>query len=94
MREDHQDLMNTAGQSRAFGAGKDYDDIQPRPSPVRPKGPQAYKGNGKHDWQEACQGSPGEYRTTRLRVPGGFLYRYGDGAPVFVPMPEIVGYVV
>jgi hypothetical protein len=53
-----------------------------------------YKGNGNHEWEEVCDGSIGMWRTVRLRVPGGFLYLYGDGVPVFVPMPDVVGYAV
>lgn len=59
-----------------------------------PKGPQAYKGNGKHEW-EPVTGS-----TWRLRVPSGWLYtESNDGvawlaAATFVPMPQAVGYKV
>ena len=67
--------------------------LTPAP-PKRPKGPQTYLGNGRHDWQEVTNGGLADWATVRLRVPGGFLYRYGDGAPVFVPMPDVVGYVV
>ena len=79
--------------------GNDPGYYQPSPTtsrlgPVTPRGPQAYKGNGNHDWENVTDGSISSYRTTRLRVPGGFLYRYGDGDPVFVPMPDVVGYVV
>lgn len=62
--------------------------------PAPPRGPQMYRGNGKHEWQRVIDGTPGQWITWRLRVPGGFLYRYGDVSPVFVPMPEVVGYVV
>jgi hypothetical protein len=64
------------------------------------KADQKYKGNGNHEWEFAA------LNTYRLRVPGGWLYRYeipGDGAsrkeaPVvstqFVPMPEVVKHKV
>jgi hypothetical protein len=52
-----------------------------------PKGAQAYKGNGKHSWERV------NTDTERLRVPGGWIYtRFGN--PVFVPVPEVVGYAV
>jgi hypothetical protein len=57
-----------------------------------PKGDQQYKGNGKHDWEDVDGNE-----TDRLRVPGGWLYRYVNfDAPalVFVPVPEVVGYKV
>jgi hypothetical protein len=66
---------------------------QPRPSPVRPKGPQAYKGNGGHGWEKVSDQTVNHGSTWRLRVPGGFLYLYNNANPVFVPMPEVVGYV-
>jgi hypothetical protein len=56
-----------------------------------PKGPQAYKGNGKHEWEYVT------YSTERLRVPGGWLYRFASasGSDIsFVPVPEAVGYAV
>jgi hypothetical protein len=64
----------------------------------RPHGPQEYKGNGKHEWEFVTDDFDTGVVTTRLRVPGGWLYRdYGDtdtSHPVFVPVPEAVGYVV
>jgi hypothetical protein len=59
-------------------------------SPARkaPKGPQAYKGNGKHEWE------PVTSVTNRLRVPGGWLYETGDSAPCFVPVPDVTGYSI
>jgi hypothetical protein len=52
-----------------------------------PKGPQAYKGNGKHAW-ELVTGD-----VSRLRVPGGWIYDSGE-ALAFVPVPQAVGYAV
>ncbi len=58
--------------------------------------------NGMHEWQIVCEESK-EYeqrRTLRMRVPGGFLYRYELNTPVseescqlalammFVPQPS------
>jgi len=58
----------------------------------RPQGAQAYQGNGKHEWEFVADG------TERLRVPGGWIYSvaYDDNtsSAVFVPVPEVVGYVV
>lgn len=59
----------------------------------RPHGAQEYRGNGKHAWEIVADD------TKRLRVPGGWLYRYGntyanEHAITFVPVPEAVGYVV
>jgi len=60
-----------------------------------PKGAQAYKGNGKHEWESVA------YAVERLRVPGGWLYQTYNGdnyevskAVTFVPVPEVVGYAV
>lgn len=56
-----------------------------------PHGKQEYKGNGKHAW-EAVIGD-----TSRLRVPGGWLYRSFTSTGVntaFVPVPQAVGYSV
>jgi Neuraminidase (sialidase) len=54
-----------------------------------PKGPQAYKGNGKHSWETVVE------NVQRLRVPGGWLYRDDRNmATVFVPVPQAVGYAV
>ncbi len=59
----------------------------PVPAPSRPHGPQEYKGNGKHDWEDVTND------TQRLRVPGGWLY--GDECDsTFVPMPTCVGYSI
>jgi hypothetical protein len=63
------------------------------PKPKAPNGPQAYRGNGNHSW-EIVDDSTGRWPTNRLRVPGGWLYRYGDGMVVFVPVPSAVGYVI
>lgn len=65
------------------------------PSTIRtpPKGPQQYRENGNHEWEAVADG--GLAGTTRLRVPGGWLYRDGRTVTtVFVPMPDTVGYVV
>lgn len=53
----------------------------------RPHGAQEYRGNGSHNWE------PVSGPTQRLRVPGGWLYAH-FGALTFVPVPEIVGYVI
>jgi hypothetical protein len=68
---------------------------EPKPRKA-PKGAQAYKGNGKHSWEQSSD------QTYRLRVPGGWLYGTkldGYGASrvrdiVFVPVPQVVGYAV
>jgi hypothetical protein len=59
----------------------------PKKKRKAPHGPQEYKGNGKHEWEDVtgC--------TMRLRVPGGWLYSCGDSS-TFVPVPEAVGYAV
>jgi hypothetical protein len=59
-----------------------------------PKGPQQYKGNGKHAWERVTAD------TMRLRVPGGWLYgEYSHRLSrvtnsTFVPVPQAVGYAV
>jgi hypothetical protein len=55
-----------------------------------PHGPQEYKGNGKHEWEQVTGCN------WRLRVPGGWLYRTHAGADstTFVPTPAAVGYAV
>lgn len=53
----------------------------------RPHGAQEYKGNGKHGWEEVTG------VTSRLRVPGGWLYET-ECSVVFVPVPAAVGYAV
>lgn len=60
-----------------------------------PKGPQAYKGNGKHVWELVIVGGSENYfvPTYRLRVPGGWLYAQ-DSALTFVPTPAVVGYAI
>lgn len=64
---------------------------------------QSYHGNGQHTWEEVCEISNGKLGslTTRLRVPGGWLYSVAlstaDGVlatTVFVPMPEVVKHAV
>jgi hypothetical protein len=64
-----------------------------------PKGPQQYRGNGEHVWEDVgyqTVTSPMKMLDVeRLRVPGGWLYRSNANAwGVFVPVPEAVGYVV
>jgi hypothetical protein len=55
----------------------------------RPHGAQEYKGNGNHEWEDVVG------FTSRLRVPGGWLYRDGPSETMcFVPVPEVVGYAV
>jgi hypothetical protein len=56
---------------------------------------QEYRGNGQHAWETVVENNASF--TSRLRVPGGWLYRcrYAlDGVLgvniVFVPMPEVV----
>lgn len=54
---------------------------------------QTYRGNRHHEWESVATG------TFRLRVPGGWLYRfeqYGPNIPTlaFVPMPEVVKHAV
>lgn len=72
----------------------------PSCDPVKkaPNGPQAYKGNGKHDWETVVEGDEVEdvVEVIRLRVPGGWLYSTDlDEAPMtFVPTPAIVGYPI
>jgi hypothetical protein len=59
--------------------------------------PQPYKGNGQHLWEEVVHesraNSAGQPHASRLRVPGGWIYRV-QGRPVFVPMPEVVKHKV
>jgi hypothetical protein len=46
------------------------------------KADQKYKGNGNHEWEFAA------LNTYRLRVPGGWLYRYEiPGESYYVPPP-------
>jgi hypothetical protein len=52
-----------------------------------PHGPQEYKGNGKHQWEQV------DPYTSRLRVPSGWLYEHGCTI-TFVPLPAAVGYAV
>lgn len=55
---------------------------------------QKYLGNGKHRWEYVVDD---EGRTMRLRVPGGYLYRYlaiTGPTMVFVPMPQVVKHKV
>lgn len=63
-----------------------------------PNGPQAYKGNGKHDWETVVEGDEDDdvVSILRLRVPGGWLYSSDDDAcpMTFVPTPAVVGYAI
>lgn len=76
-------------------------EMYPAPTPAKrktPKGAQAYKGNGKHCWELVAECDETNTITERLRVPGGWVYRdrtsEETGAGVFVPVPNVVGYVV
>ena len=65
---------------------------------------QAYKGNGKHTWEivHSAANAMVMENTTRLRVPGGWLYRAciltkdGDTltssvmSTTFVPLPAVL----
>ena len=56
-----------------------------------PNGKEKYQGNGSHTWEKVVG------FTTRLRVPGGWIYDVSDGdvsTPVFVPLPAVLGYAV
>lgn len=62
-------------------------------------GPQEYKGNGKHAWQQVTVSSGEQPMMARLRVPGGWLYAQRDNAThaistaqTFVPLPDVVDY--
>lgn len=51
---------------------------------------QTYKGNGNHAWEPVANDA--SCVTTRLRVPGGWLYHsrnkmYGFTSQSFVPLP-------
>lgn len=74
--------------------------VHGKPQPMSPaaartsssRAPQAYKGNGKHEWEVVTQ-EGSSHPTTRLRVPGGWLYRHGSHVS-FVPMPEVSGHAI
>lgn len=71
--------------------------VPPAAPKRRPHGPQEYKGNGKHDWEDVVKGDDDKLSVVRLRVPGGWLYGTNaddDGSMTFVPMPDTVGYGV
>jgi hypothetical protein len=60
---------------------------------------QDYKGNGAHKWEKVWANEASF--TYRLRVPGGWIYRFALKRPeryhqsmVFVPMPEVVKHKV
>ena len=56
-----------------------------------PNGKEKYLGNGAHSWENVVG------LTTRLRVPGGWIYSIDDGETfdaVFVPLPTVLGYAV
>lgn len=63
--------------------------VPPKPKATK-KPSQAYKGNGNHEWERSA------YQTSRLRVPGGYLYLYTgiNNTMAFVPMPEVVKHKV
>lgn len=47
---------------------------------------QKYRGNGNHEWE------PAALNTYRLRVPGGWLYRYEvPGTNIYSPGPVMAG---
>lgn len=75
--------------------GADGEFVKVEKTKKTPKGPQAYKGNGKHEWEVSCSAGR-DFSTWRLRVPGGWLYRVGTSATAttFVPVPAAVGYSV
>ena len=55
---------------------------------------QSYHGNGNHKWETVVRPLEG-HSMTRLRVPGGWLYRdSGTGHLVYVPLPPIVKHKV
>lgn len=66
--------------------------VTPRKAGKAPsKAKQAYKGNGKHQWEKVTT------NTERLRVPDGWLYSVYQGvarAVTFVPLPKIVGHAI
>lgn len=62
--------------------------------------PQPYKGNGQHLFEAVIDptrsqrtGDVAQPAVSRLRVPGGWLYRCSNKL-VFVPMPEVVKHKV
>lgn len=62
---------------------------------------QAYKGNGQHRWEDVCAPSDSTQNgmTSRLRVPGGWIYSVYHGptdgeTALFVPMPAVVKHEV
>lgn len=61
-----------------------------------PNGLQAYRGNGKHLWEDVVEERDDCVAVVRLRVPGGWLYSTDlDEAPMtFVPTPAGVGYPI
>jgi hypothetical protein len=54
-----------------------------------PNGKEKYLGNGNHKWEIVVPGF-----TSRLRVPGGWIYNVEEGDSVFVPLPAALGYAV
>jgi hypothetical protein len=77
----------------------EHEDLEAFPVKKKtPKGPQAYKGNEKHEWEVVACDDILEFGTYRLRVPGGWLYGTstvdGMDTVTFVPLPEAVGYAV
>jgi len=57
---------------------------------------QEYRGNGNHEWEDVHSDFSGS--TTRLRVPGGWLYLVLNEkqrfTTTFVPMPDVVKHKV
>jgi hypothetical protein len=76
----------------------EHEDLELVKDKKTPKGPQAYKGNGKHEWECVVLDDVLKFGTYRLRVPGGWLYGTGDNYRfsnvTFVPVPEVVGYSI
>jgi len=70
----------------------------PTSTRAKPRGKQAYKGNGNHEWETVLdEGIDDEGDLydgmERLRVPGGWLYRScGASAMTFVPLTDAIGY--
>jgi hypothetical protein len=54
---------------------------------------QEYRGNGQHKWEGVLM--EGGHAVSRLRVPGGWLYKdMMVRSTVFVPMPAVVKHQV
>jgi hypothetical protein len=84
----------TTHEEKIFNKLNELVDVLNGKSKARPHGVQEYKGSKFHSWEYV--GPNSDYpEATRLRVPGGWIYRTPEtGAAVFVPLPEVVGYVI